>query len=88
MSGFRRHRRTVGDVLLDLGLDRPHEGLHLQPVRAGVGDLLDAGPQVGARLDEAVDAEAPLALHDRADRAVLELHDLGDLLCVGRRRSH
>src|SRR3954449_5755641 len=28
---------------------------------------------------EAVDAEASLALDDRADRPVLELHDLGDL---------
>ena len=38
--------RAVGDVLLDLGLDRAHQRLDLEPVGALVGELLDRGAQV------------------------------------------
>ena len=78
-GGLRRDRGAVRDVLLDLGLDRAHQRLDLDPVRAGVGQLLDDGAQVRLGRREAVDAEAALALDDRPDRAVLELDDLGDL---------
>ncbi len=77
--GLRRDRSTVGDVLLDLGLDAAHQGLDLDAGRGRIGQRLDTGLDIGARRSEAVDAQARLALHDRADRAVLELHDLGDL---------
>ena len=76
---LRRNRRPAGDVLLDLGLDRAHERLDLDPARTFVGELGDACLEVGLGLGEAVHAQARLALDDCANRAVLELDDLGDL---------
>ena len=38
---LRRDRGAVGDVLLDLGLDRAHQRLDLEAVGALVGELLD-----------------------------------------------
>ena len=40
-GGLRRDRCAVGDVLLDLGLDRAHQRLDLEAVGALVGELLD-----------------------------------------------
>ena len=77
--GLGRDGRAVRDVLLDLGLDRAHQRLDLEAVGALVGELLDGGPKVRLGRREAVDAQAALALDDRPDGAVLELHDLGDL---------
>ena len=77
--GLGRDRGPAGDVLLDLGLDGAHQRLDLEAVGALVGELLDGGAEVRLGRREAVDAQAPLALDDRADGAVLELHDLGDL---------
>ena len=76
---FRRDRGAVGNVLLDLGLDRAHQRLDLESVGALVRELLDHGAQVRLGGAEAMDAQASLALDDRADGAVLELDDLGDL---------
>ena len=78
-GGLGRHRRPVGDVLLDLGLDRAHQRLHLEAVGRLVGDDLDGRAQVRTRLGEAVQLQARLALDDGPDRAVLQLDDLGDL---------
>ena len=76
---LRRHRCAARDVLLDLGLDGPHQRLDLEAARVLVGHLLDPGAQVRVGRREAVDAQAPLALDDRPDGAVLQLDDLGDL---------
>ena len=78
-GGLRRDRRAVGDVLLDLGLDRAHQRLDLEAVGALVGELLDGRAEVRLGLGEAEDAQAALALDDGTDGAVLELDDLGDL---------
>ena len=78
-GGLRRDRRAAGDVLLDLGLDRAHQRLDLETLGDRVRELLDGRAEVRIRRREAVDAQAPLTLDDRADRPVLELHDLGDL---------
>ena len=78
-GGLRRHRGAVRDVLLDAGLDRPHQRLDLDARRRLVGDLLDDGDDVRAGRREAVDAQPALALDDGPDGAVLELDDLGDL---------
>ncbi len=78
-GGFGRHRRAVRDVLLDLGLDRAHEGLHLETVGRLILDDFDGGAQVGTGLREAVQLQARLALDDRANGPVLQLDDLGDL---------
>ena len=77
--GLRRNGRAVRDVLLDLTLDRAHQGLDLDPRRRGVGELLDRGLDVRAGLRESMNAQAPLPLDDGPDGAVLELDDLGDL---------
>ena len=77
--GLRRDRRAVGHVLLDLGLDRAHQRLDLEAVRALVGEFLDGRAEVRLGPGEAEDAQPALALDDRPDRPVLELHDLGDL---------
>ena len=45
-GGLRRDRGAVGDVLLDLGLDRAHQRLDLDAVGALVGELLDDRAQV------------------------------------------
>ena len=45
-GGLRRDRGAVGDVLLDLGLDRAHQRLDLEAVGALVGELLDRRAQV------------------------------------------
>ena len=74
-----RDRGAVRDVLLDLRLHAPDERLDLDALGRLVGELLDARGEVRRRLAEAVDADAGLALDDRPDGAVLELHDLGDL---------
>ena len=74
-----RDRRAARDVLLDLGLDGPHQGLDLEAAGVLVGELLDPGAQVRVGRREAVDAQAPLALDDRPDGAVLQLDHLGDL---------
>ena len=47
-GGLRRDRRAVGDVLLDLGLDRAHQRLDLEPGRRLVGDLLDDAARYGS----------------------------------------
>ena len=78
-GGFRWDRRAIGNVLLDLGLDRAHQRLDLEAVGALVGELLDRRAQVRLGGAEVEDAQAPLALDDRTDRPVLELDDLGDL---------
>ena len=78
-GGLRRDRGAVGDVLLDLGLDRAHQRLDLEAVGALVGELLDRRAQVRLGRGEAMDAQAALALDDGPDGAVLELDDLGDL---------
>ena len=44
-----RDRCAVGDVLLDLGLDRAHQRLDLEAVGAVVGELLDRSPAGTAR---------------------------------------
>ena len=78
-GGLGRDRRAVGDVLLDLGLDGPHQGLDLDTGLAGLGDLLDDGPEVRVDLGEAADMQPTLSLDDGPDGPVLELDDLGDL---------
>ena len=78
-GGFRRDRRAVGDVLLDLGLDGAHHGLDLDAVGRLVRQLFDGRRQVRLGRREAVHAQAALALDDGPDGAVLELDDLGDL---------
>ncbi len=78
-GGLGRHRRPVGDVLLDLRLDRAHEGLDLDARRRRIGQFLDGGHDVRAGLGEAIHAQAALALDDGTDGSVLELDDLGDL---------
>ena len=76
---LRRDRSAVGDILLDLGLHAAHEGLDLEAARAVVSQFLDRRPQIRTRARQAVHAHARLALDDRPDGAVLELHDLRDL---------
>src|SRR5207249_2531398 len=71
--------RAIGDVLLDLGLDRPHQRLDLEVRGTLVADLLDARTQIRAGLDKAMESQAALTLDDGPDRAVLQLDDLGDL---------
>ena len=78
-GGLGRDRRAIGDVLLDAGLDGPHQGLDLDPGGRLVGDLLDDRHDVRRRRGEALDAQAALALDDGPDGPVLELDDLGDL---------
>jgi len=76
---LRRDRSAVCDVLLDLGLHSAHQGLDFDAVRRDVGDFLDLDHDVRAGLGEADHAQTALALDDRSDGSVLELHDLGDL---------
>ena len=78
-GGLRGYRCTAGDVLLDLGLDAPDERLDLDALGLRVVQLLHRGRQVRRGVDKAVDPDPALALDDRADRAVLQLDDLGDL---------
>ena len=74
-----RHGRADLHVLLDLRLDRAHQRLDLDVGRGLLGQLLDPGADERVGLREAVQAHPGLALDDRADGAVLELDDLGDL---------
>ena len=74
-----RNGSAVGNVLLDLRLDRAHQRLDLDAGRVRVADRLDAGQDVRAGVDEAVHAQSALALNDRPNGAVLQLDDLRDL---------
>ena len=76
---LRRHRGAAVHVLLDLAVDRGHQRLDLERLLAGVVDDLDACLEVRIGLQQVEQPDAALALDDRADRAVLQPDDLGDL---------